>query len=675
MLAGYLPFDDDPANPEGDNINLLYRYITSTPLTFPEYVTPHARDLLRRILVPDPRRRADLFEVARHSWLSEYHHVVSHITSSTTNITDIQNTTIPHGMVHSHLGIRTTDNPPEDSLAGQHLNRSASVREPAKTPTTTSPIGAMTHNLAQIKLGEIPDYSRSQRDKATRHTLQPEYVAPQSHTTRSDPVGAALTSAPPSEMVWAGRGQPNQVTQMASRSKPLPQDPPGDSGKVADYVSTQTSQQMMPPPPPPSRPAREIPHSASVTTGTFGVPTAQSTSYPQVTRPSTSGSMPSANETRSDIRLPSRGSYGQPVAPTVAATNAEGRVTQPKNNRGYNISGPLSAHTNQASLDQPEPQMPLTSFNQTPAAPSPQQPKKGHSRASSALSGLGERIFGRSASTAKRQYGDAYRQRNGRKYPPVSLKNPYLADNTHRTSIDSKRSFSLGFGRKRSTDLESQEDKPSRRFSLIPPSMSFKGIIGSNREQGAETESPMSQIANSSQPPMNQVQGRPATGHLTAGSYESQEGLSAGHDGQYDQQPSAKVNNFSRLAQSYQQHQQPSSRAPNDVYGSTGVYAPNDQYQDRSYLVGPTPPAEANYRHPNPPRPQYPDGFNSYDPPRPSMQHGRGGKTVLQKNNRKFVDAYNHEHGPTHHEGSSGPAKKVMDFFRRRGRAGVDDFH
>jgi len=99
MLAGYLPFDDDPANPEGDNINLLYKYITSTPLTFPEYVTPHARDLLRRILVPDPRKRADLFEVARHSWLNEYHHVVSHITSSTTNVADIANSTVPSGKI------------------------------------------------------------------------------------------------------------------------------------------------------------------------------------------------------------------------------------------------------------------------------------------------------------------------------------------------------------------------------------------------------------------------------------------------------------------------------------------------------------------------------------------------------------------------------------------------
>src|ERR1700759_3962917 len=94
MLAGYLPFDDDPANPEGDNINLLYKYIVSTPLTFPEYVTPHARDLLKRILVPDPRNRADLFEVARHSWLREYAHVVESVTSSTTTANDIANTSI-----------------------------------------------------------------------------------------------------------------------------------------------------------------------------------------------------------------------------------------------------------------------------------------------------------------------------------------------------------------------------------------------------------------------------------------------------------------------------------------------------------------------------------------------------------------------------------------------------
>ncbi|KAF6749573.1 CAMK/CAMKL/Kin4 protein kinase [Ephemerocybe angulata] len=72
MLAGYLPFDDDPANPDGDNINLLYKYIVNTPLSFPEYVSAEARDLLSLMLVPDPTRRANLDTVMRHPWLAAY---------------------------------------------------------------------------------------------------------------------------------------------------------------------------------------------------------------------------------------------------------------------------------------------------------------------------------------------------------------------------------------------------------------------------------------------------------------------------------------------------------------------------------------------------------------------------------------------------------------------------
>ncbi|PWN45792.1 Pkinase-domain-containing protein [Ceraceosorus guamensis] len=72
MLAGYLPFDDDPNNPDGDNINLLYKYIMATPLSFPEYISAEPRDLLSKMLVPDPRRRADLQGVMAHSWLAPY---------------------------------------------------------------------------------------------------------------------------------------------------------------------------------------------------------------------------------------------------------------------------------------------------------------------------------------------------------------------------------------------------------------------------------------------------------------------------------------------------------------------------------------------------------------------------------------------------------------------------
>ncbi|KAG5643181.1 hypothetical protein DXG03_001385 [Asterophora parasitica] len=72
MLAGYLPFDDDPANPDGDNINLLYKYIVNTPLSFPEYISAEARDLLGMMLVPDPTRRSSLDAVMRHPWLAAY---------------------------------------------------------------------------------------------------------------------------------------------------------------------------------------------------------------------------------------------------------------------------------------------------------------------------------------------------------------------------------------------------------------------------------------------------------------------------------------------------------------------------------------------------------------------------------------------------------------------------
>ncbi|GAA6046789.1 hypothetical protein JCM3770_005644 [Rhodotorula araucariae] len=72
MLAGYLPYDDDPNNPEGDNINLLYRYILNTPLSFPDWITDEPRELLLLMLVPDPLRRCTIADVTRHSWLRRY---------------------------------------------------------------------------------------------------------------------------------------------------------------------------------------------------------------------------------------------------------------------------------------------------------------------------------------------------------------------------------------------------------------------------------------------------------------------------------------------------------------------------------------------------------------------------------------------------------------------------
>lgn len=77
MLSGYLPFDDDPNNEDGADIIKLYHYICKTPLTFPEYVSPLARDLLRKIIVPDPKKRININDIRNHPWLSPYANLLS----------------------------------------------------------------------------------------------------------------------------------------------------------------------------------------------------------------------------------------------------------------------------------------------------------------------------------------------------------------------------------------------------------------------------------------------------------------------------------------------------------------------------------------------------------------------------------------------------------------------
>lgn len=72
MLAGYLPFDDDPANPDGDNTDLLYKYIINTPLSFPDYISTDARNIIGLMLVPKPSPRGSLEAVMHHLWLAAY---------------------------------------------------------------------------------------------------------------------------------------------------------------------------------------------------------------------------------------------------------------------------------------------------------------------------------------------------------------------------------------------------------------------------------------------------------------------------------------------------------------------------------------------------------------------------------------------------------------------------
>ncbi|KAI9248989.1 hypothetical protein EDC94DRAFT_624587 [Helicostylum pulchrum] len=106
MLCGYLPYDDDPANPESYNINLLYKYILNTPLIFPDYISDEACDLLSLMLVPDPEKRCSMETIMAHPWLSPHTHLFVHLDSS--QIDPMTDETEQDAMVPDHQQRRNT---------------------------------------------------------------------------------------------------------------------------------------------------------------------------------------------------------------------------------------------------------------------------------------------------------------------------------------------------------------------------------------------------------------------------------------------------------------------------------------------------------------------------------------------------------------------------------------
>lgn len=155
MLAGYLPFDDDPANPDGDNINLLYKYIVNTPLSFPDYISADARDLLSIMLVPDPSRRADLPSIMAHRWLEPYAH------NFTKSVADLE-----RAAIEQHHQKR---------LAYQRqMKQAAQTNEPAAKMARSQ--SSRTDGYSGTQSVGPPSRSRSNRDHAYSQQAQPEYL-------------------------------------------------------------------------------------------------------------------------------------------------------------------------------------------------------------------------------------------------------------------------------------------------------------------------------------------------------------------------------------------------------------------------------------------------------------------------------------------------------------------
>jgi protein-serine/threonine kinase len=617
MLAGYLPFDDDPANPEGDNINLLYKYIVTTPLTFPEYVTPHARDLLRRILVPNPRKRADLFEVARHSWLSEYANLVEFITSTTT---------LPSEVPDSGVS-------PDDYAEAPSVARSNSVREASKHKQSHPPVVgglAKTHGSVDP---ESEAAHRSTPKDAKRRTVQVEYVAP---TTKTQRGADAAPSKPSSHSLQ--QQQPADTPEPVTE-KPLPREPPltkDNPSRAQQSRRPQSSHKNAPPPHRPSRDTRATSDNAFMTGGTT------------TTRPRTQGSMQSSTS----MGLQSQANYGQPAPPTIADTNAHGRIQQPQNPEDEgNIAKDVGSV--------PPKVMKMSTFqNETKTS------GRGHKR-SNTLGDIGSKIMGRSGSIfggrskkrpeqqQQQQQQQQQPEKSSRKYPPVSMSNTMLPgeDAGPRPSMDSKasrRSFSIGLGKKRSGSVQGSGDKQNRRFSLAK-------AMGLGRNEGSVTgsEADSQQDLPIQHPRTEQLRGYSA--------HDEPRHSEPYFDAPYEQYPQRDTAQSSPVYNTRYGSQQQDGRRPNAIptyiQGGSHLNTGSDSSVDM--------------RRPNDSRSRpYQEDFSGsegYDGrPIGSSREDRPG--VLHKSHKKFADAYDGENYRGH-EGSSGAAKRVMDFFRRRGKA------
>ena len=654
----------------------------------------------------EPIKRADLFEVARHSWLSEYAHVVSFITSSTTTTGEIANTTVTagrssgrrRGLIKANSPLGTVDHQQETPL----LARSASVREPSKSHQPHHGNGGgLSQKQGQIDQKSPSPSSKPHRD-AKRRTVQLEYVAPQSETTRGPSQAQAATSYPAtgatSSKTRARSGSQGPVEAPiittagapSARSKATAQEVTEVAQARDSPAQTRTahrpsssSQNMGPP----ARPARDIPRSVSDSTGGFGTGT-------PIARPDTGGSLTSAGSRSGSTGLPSRASYsrpGQPAAPAVAATNAQGRLAQPKNGKQYVISSPIPQ---QGTEGRPPsygrlPTGPSVAENDV-ASPASASASRSHKR-SNTVGGIGEKFFGRSgalfagrpqAQTQVQGNQEQTAQRPPKNYPPTSMSGP-LATGERRPSTDSRRSTSFGFGRKSS----GLQEKP-RRFSFLPASFSLKNLGGGTsnkdiRPPGTAQSMTESQIygppaVQRSRPKRPEMAFGRGASQSTTGTTTTEDNL-LGFDGPYRDR---KTN----TTQAVQRSDAGPPRAQARRVGDRG-YVANRQTADGNSMVpgqgvGPSNSASATASESSLQTGQagqasrrYPPGFNPDEREKGRAYDGpERGATVLQKPNRKFIDAYEPEpserrygqHG--HNSGSSGAARKVMDFFRRRGR-------
>ncbi|KAJ3365756.1 hypothetical protein GGF32_008154 [Allomyces javanicus] len=232
MLAGYLPFDDDPENPQGDNITLLYRYILSepTPLHFPPEMGDDAKDLIARILIPDPERRLTMVEVIEHPWLAPYRSVLD---------VDYE---APPRVPEKDVGAAAAAQPAAPVLRASLLATAAANRASALYVPAAASAETVLAPAAEGGFGSAPP-SRPTSAVGSRPTSVLAAPAPESRPT-SVIAPAAVVPAPSSVP--------------PTPTSPAPWFAHVDSPRASVIEPPQAVPQTVPPPPPPKHTDIEI---------------------------------------------------------------------------------------------------------------------------------------------------------------------------------------------------------------------------------------------------------------------------------------------------------------------------------------------------------------------------------------------------------------------------------
>lgn len=553
-----------------------------------------------------------------------------------------------HELIHFFL---------DDPFEAAHLARSASVREPVK-PQSISVAGPSRHNV-----GPSDEEEKARQRDAKRRTVQLEYVAPQSQTARGEALPIASTAQGASDTPSSQARSRARADSAGTRPAEIAM-PPAVPPKTQERSTTHSS--MLPP----ARPSREPPRAVSDSSAFVVSPTLSNA------RPSTRGSMGGTS------RLPSRGnSYGQPAIATVAQTNVEGRFSQPAKS-GYGTSGSLPPDGRDPITGRPLSQhLPGADQSSRPSMDQQERPGRGHKRTST-MESITARFFGRSNSTRRQSQQDAPQAPQGRQekpnraYPPVSMKNAMPSDGEAmpRPSTDSRRG-SFGFSRKDSNASR----RNSKRFSFLPQAFSRMSL---SKESPSDENIVDGRRGSMQAPPRSRHDSKPVAGMAFGqGRSRSPSQDTTGstipvlYDSALDQrrrqppapqpaQRGATAPDLMNYPSTSNQKQYPQDQQRYSKNRPESQYA---QQQARYYDPAQSQETQSSESATNlsqyPQQPLYPQGFNPND--RSGRAPQRQPQAVLQKNNRKFNEAYE---GNGNNAGSSGGARRVMDWFRKRGK-------